>query len=671
MSGGDKKTKVIGNYKIGKVLGTGSYGYVRLGVNMVTGEQFAIKTLKDPQNKKGIQREISILKLLEHPNIVKLYDVIEDPKTGTYYLVLELAAGGELFDYIVARGKLKEREARKFFRQIISGVEYCHSNLVIHRDLKPENLLLDTDNNIKINDFGFSNIMTPGERFSTFCGSVSYVAPEIIKNIKYIGPEIDIWSLGVILYTLVCGRLPWPETVDGSPAITNIIEGDYDKTPLMTLSASCQNLIAQVLIPDPLKRATLQDIRHHQWVNEGCSGPPPCLVQTFPAVVEINLEILEQITRIGFDETEVRQRILANEQCQEVTMYNLMLHKWKYKDHSYVPKLNGEVHGEADEPIYGRRRGDSMPARPEFKEPIPVEDIKTGSGAGARFAKGHRMSHSFKSATSYGNGEMNNLEALAQALSNGSSADSLSSSSSSGGSPIASASSPINSHTNKRNTMDPQHYRAIANGHDAGTSSRPMIGSTSPPSPMRPRSPNTTHNGSSGHTSPNGSGTAKRRSLIMTGLESAFKSLVRDKDKDKPEKIKEPKVEPMPESRRRSSTMVGLESTFKSIFGSDKVKQVSGVFNVDTTTTQSPQQVMEEIKRVLDIETADVGDFKIEYKVKGHIFKCAYPSRKLKFQLEICRIKNLDLTGVKLKRVKGDLWVYKEYCQRLMSKMRL
>lgn len=114
-------------------------------------EQFAIKTLKDPQNKKGIQREISILKLLDHPHIVHLYDVIEDPKSGAYYLVLELASGGELFDYIVARGKLKEKEARKFFRQIISGVEYCHSNLVIHRDLKPENLLLDNDGNIKIN----------------------------------------------------------------------------------------------------------------------------------------------------------------------------------------------------------------------------------------------------------------------------------------------------------------------------------------------------------------------------------------------------------------------------------------------------------------------------------------------------------------------------------------
>jgi len=245
----DKKPKTIGDYRIGKVLGTGSYGYVRLGVNIITGEQFAIKTLKDAHNKKGIQREIAILRLLDHPNIVKLHDVVEDVKTGTFYLVLELAGGGELFDYIVARGRLREKEARKFFRQIISGVEYCHSSLVIHRDLKPENLLLDVDGNIKINDFGFSNIMVPGERFSTFCGSVSYVAPEIIKNIKYVGPEIDIWSMGVILYTLVCGRLPWPETTDGSPAITNIIDGDYDVVPLTGLSEACRDLIKIILVP--------------------------------------------------------------------------------------------------------------------------------------------------------------------------------------------------------------------------------------------------------------------------------------------------------------------------------------------------------------------------------------------------------------------------------------
>jgi hypothetical protein len=519
--------------------------------------------------------------------------------------------------------------------------------------------------------------MTPGGVFSTFCGSVSYVAPEIIKNIKYIGPEIDIWSLGVILYTLVCGRLPWPETVDGSPAITNIIEGDYDKTPLMTLSAGCQNLIAQVLIPDPAKRATLQDIRQHPWVNEGCSGPPPCLVQKFPNVVEINIEILEQITRIGFDEAQTRKRILDNEQCQEVTMYNLMLHKWKYKEQGIPVRGPPNTELVDSEDMYGRPRGASMP--PPMREPIPEEEIKTGSNAGRTFEKKHR--HSVKSSTSYGNGEMSNLEALRQAMSNGSSTDqsgssaessglSSSSSSSAGSSPIASVSSPISTHTNKRNTMDSQHYRSLAAVSEINGSSRPILnGSTSPPSPMRPRSPvTTTHNGS-GHNS-NGSAPTKRKSLIMTGLESAFKALTKEKDKEreKPEKPKEVKDT---DTRRRSSTIVGIESTWKNLFGGDKVKQVSGVFNVDTTTTQSPQQVMEEIKRVLDIEAADVGDFKMEYKFKGYIFKCSYPSRRLKFQLEICRIKNLDLTGVKLKRVKGDLWVYKEYCQRLMAKMRL
>lgn len=600
MDGIDKKTKIIGNYRIGKVLGTGSYGYVRLGINMVTNEQFAIKTLKDAQNKKGIQREISILKLLDHPNIVQLYDVIEDPKTGTYFLVLELASGGELFDYIVARGKLKEKEARKFFRQIISGVEYCHSNLVIHRDLKPENLLLDNDGNIKINDFGFSNVMTPGERFSTFCGSVSYVAPEIIKNIKYIGPEIDIWSIGVILYTLVCGRLPWPETSDGSPAITNIIEGDYDKTPLMSLSSGCQDLLAKILVPEPARRATMQDIRQHPWVNEGCSGPPPCLVQEFSAVLNINQDILDQIVRVGFDEEETRARLRANDVCQEVTMYHLMLHKWQQKEQEANAIANG-IPLDDDNGLGTRRRVGSMPTRPEFRNSPPPDDLRVGSGAAARFHKraSHRLSYNV-SASNAADGR-SQLEALAQALADSSSGDSGSM-------------SPTNSSPdlqNRRNTVDSRDRAQTS----ANTPPRPML---SPPAhPARQ---------SSSRAAPN-----KRRSLIMTGLESAFKSLIK----------------------------------------ADKLREVKGVFNVDTTTTQSPQQVLEEIARVLEAEKLEVGPEKLEFKLKGHIFKINNPNVRLKFQLEICRIKNLDLTGVKLKRLRGDLWDYKQYCQKVMGKMRL
>jgi len=283
----EKKANIIGNYKLGKVLGTGSFGSVRLGVNIITGEEFAIKPLcNHPHSKTILQKEVPLLKLLDHPNIIQLHEVIVHPKTGTHYMVLELARGGELLDYVVARGRLKEKEARKFFRQIISGVEYCHSNLVIHGNMKPDYFLLDLDGNVKINGFGFSNVIMSGERFSRFCGSVSYVAPKIIRNISYIGPEVDVWSLGVVLYVLVCGCLPWPETPDGSPAITNIIEGDYQKPPLLVVSAACQDLISKILTPNPAERCTIQDIRGHAWVNEGYSEPPPSLVQQSSPIIK-------------------------------------------------------------------------------------------------------------------------------------------------------------------------------------------------------------------------------------------------------------------------------------------------------------------------------------------------------------------------------------------------
>jgi MAP/microtubule affinity-regulating kinase len=150
------------------------------------------------------------MKLLNHPNIVRLYEVIDTPKE--LYLILEYASGGEIFDYLVAHGRMKEKEARKHFRQIVSAMDYCHSLHIIHRDLKAENLLLDTNLNVKIADFGFSNQFNPGQRLNTWCGSPPYAAPELFQGKEYNGPEVDIWSLGVVLYVLVCGSLPF----DGS-----------------------------------------------------------------------------------------------------------------------------------------------------------------------------------------------------------------------------------------------------------------------------------------------------------------------------------------------------------------------------------------------------------------------------------------------------------------------
>ena len=154
-------------------------------------------------------REINILREFSHPHINRLYEVIDTP--SDIFVVVEYVPGGELFDYIVSRGRLEEPEARLFFQQIISGVDYCHHNKVVHRDLKPENILLDDHHQLKIADFGLSNLLVDGCFLRTSCGSPNYAAPEVISGALYSGPEVDVWSCGVILYALLCGTLPFDD----------------------------------------------------------------------------------------------------------------------------------------------------------------------------------------------------------------------------------------------------------------------------------------------------------------------------------------------------------------------------------------------------------------------------------------------------------------------------
>ncbi|XP_024915128.1 serine/threonine-protein kinase MARK2 isoform X8 [Cynoglossus semilaevis] len=205
------------------------------------------------------------MKMLNHPNIVKLFEVIETEKT--LYLVMEYASGGEVFDYLVAHGRMKEKEARAKFRQIVSAVQYCHQKCIVHRDLKAENLLLDADMNIKIADFGFSNEFTIGNKLDTFCGSPPYAAPELFQGKKYDGPEVDVWSLGVILYTLVSGSLPF----DGQnlkELRERVLRGKY-RIPFY-MSTDCENLLKKFLILNPLKRGSLeQQIMRDRWMNVG------------------------------------------------------------------------------------------------------------------------------------------------------------------------------------------------------------------------------------------------------------------------------------------------------------------------------------------------------------------------------------------------------------------
>ncbi|SNX83724.1 related to SNF1 - carbon catabolite derepressing ser/thr protein kinase [Melanopsichium pennsylvanicum] len=256
----------IGQYILQQTLGAGSFGKVKLATHSLTGHRVAMKIINRRKISSldmggRVKREIQYLKLLRHPHIIKLYEVITTP--NDIIMVIEYA-GGELFQYIVDRGRMPEPEARRFFQQVICAMEYCHRHKIVHRDLKPENLLLDEYLNVKIGDFGLSNIMTDGDFLKTSCGSPNYAAPEVISGKLYAGPEIDIWSCGVILYVMLCGRLPFDD--EYIPTLFKKINNGIYTLPSY-LSQEARHLLSQMLIVDPVKRITIHEIRQHPWFN--------------------------------------------------------------------------------------------------------------------------------------------------------------------------------------------------------------------------------------------------------------------------------------------------------------------------------------------------------------------------------------------------------------------
>ncbi len=262
-------------YSFVRNIGEGSFGKVKLARHKVTGQEVAMKTINRrkliSRDMAGrIEREIQYLQLLRHPHIIKLYTVITT-KTDIY-MVLEYVPM-ELFDYIVKHGRLGEAKARKLFQQIICAVEYCHRHKIVHRDLKPENLLLDKNMNVKIADFGLSNIMTDGNFLKTSCGSPNYAAPEVIGGKLYAGPEVDVWSCGVILYVFLVGRLPFDD--EFIPALFKKIQAGTFHIPSQTPPGAV-NLIKRCLQVHPVHRITIPEIRQDEWFKKDL---PPYLVE--------------------------------------------------------------------------------------------------------------------------------------------------------------------------------------------------------------------------------------------------------------------------------------------------------------------------------------------------------------------------------------------------------
>uniref|UniRef100_A0A8C1SYA6 non-specific serine/threonine protein kinase n=1 Tax=Cyprinus carpio TaxID=7962 RepID=A0A8C1SYA6_CYPCA len=314
----------IGNYRLLKTIGKGNFAKVKLARHVLTSKEVAVKIIDKTQlNSSSLQKVSLLLHVLicDHVSLsppVKLFEVIDTEKT--LYLIMEYASGGEVFDYLVAHGRMKEKEARAKFRQIVSAVQYCHQKCIVHRDLKAENLLLDADMNIKIADFGFSNEFTMGNKLDTFCGSPPYAAPELFQGKKYDGPEVDVWSLGVILYTLVSGSLPF----DGQnlkELRERVLRGKY-RIPFY-MSTDCENLLKKFLILNPTKRGSLEQIMKDRWMNVGHEDdelkpyvdPQPDYKD--PRRTEIMLQL-------GFSQEEIEESLIKQKYNEVMATYLLL-----------------------------------------------------------------------------------------------------------------------------------------------------------------------------------------------------------------------------------------------------------------------------------------------------------------------------------------------------------
>lgn len=318
-----KPRRVLGNYHMSKTLGAGSMGKVKLGVHSRTRDKVAIKIIprvqpnpnmtpaqqeKEDNRETRTIREASIMMVLHHPYIVSLYEVMVLPHH--YYMILEHVDGGQMLDYIISHGKLKEKHARKFARQIASALDYCHRNSIVHRDLKIENILISKSGNIKIIDFGLSNLYSPRSHLSTFCGSLYFAAPELLNAKVYTGPEVDVWSFGIVLYVLVCGKVPFDD--QSMPALHAKIKRGFVEYPAW-LSNDCRHLLSKMLVTVPSQRATMAEVLAHPWMNKSYDSPQPSYCpQRSPLTEPLDLNVIRGMTGFEFgSEQEIEQRLLS------------------------------------------------------------------------------------------------------------------------------------------------------------------------------------------------------------------------------------------------------------------------------------------------------------------------------------------------------------------------
>lgn len=623
-------------YELRETIGSGGFAKVKLAVHSLTGEKVAIKIMNKKElgsDLPRVQREIDAMKNLTHQHVCQLYHVIQ---TEEYiFMVMEYAPGGELFDYIVAKDKLREDEARGFFRQIVSAVAYIHDRGYAHRDLKPENLLLDDDQNIKLIDFGLVAKPRGGmtDHLDTCCGSPAYAAPELISGFPYHGNEVDLWSMGVLLYALLCGFLPFDD--DNTFKLYKLIQkGEYEIPEW--LSPGSAKILSQLLQVNPKRRVTIKGLLNHEWMMKGYAAP------------------VRWTSRIKKDKPDPDVLLeMASYYVVSVEAMNKRVMDWKYDEVTamYFLLCKKKSKGQPPEllPRYSKSRTRKRLESKENEHPnVPNSE---------------------------------NAEYILRPPK-----------------PL-----PYIEHQSRKvmfnkqeESMEPPARKARAGTLPASVPSTPTKkGPTEMPPPLAPITPRTRKTPAKGAAAemPMSHSDYDFGNNDLTPMSQAklwSQSLDTNLDKATQSR-KTPFRSPFTLGRKRfgsldtpsSSSKWGSRGFMGSIeeglnriveaitprgLGGHGPRKVKALYNVSSTSTRSSDEVLDELKRVLEL--AD-----IMFKQKGYALRCKSIDERgkvvLEFEMEVCLIPKMEMIGIRRKRMKGDTWAYKKICEELLSAAKL